>query len=432
MLLDLFGNMPNNVFIKTPKQRQALDLMASNIIVLLEGGSRSGKTFISIYAIIVRALKNPGTNHLIVRKHLAHIKSSVWEQTIPTVLKLAFPGVSVEYNKAELIATFDNGSKIFLGGTDDKERVEKLLGSEYSTIYVNEASQVPYATYEILLTRLNPPQGIKPLFLIDFNPPSMSHWGYVLFHLKQNPETKQPVLNPERYAWLKLNPGDNKDNLSENYLETLEGMSEAKRRRFLLGEFGDDAEGALWKRDWIGKYRIKNAPDKMTRVIVAVDPAVTGTEKSDDTGIVTVGMALINNERHYYVLSDDTYSGGVIGWGQEVCRVYEAFKADKVVAEINQGGDLVETNIRNYNRQISYDSVRATRGKAVRAEPVADLYRRGFVHHVGDFLDLEDELCTWAPNTNAPSPNRLDALVWGIAYLSDGFGQPSAAINLWR
>lgn len=296
---------------------------------------------------------------------------------------------------------------------------------------MNEASQLPYGTYELLTTRLNPPLSVKPLFLIDFNPPSMRHWGYVLFHLKQNPETFQPQIRPELYSWLKMNPNDNKQNLSADYIETLEGMSESKRRRFLLGEFGDDAEGALWKREWIGKNRVMNAPDKMTRVIVAVDPAVTGTEKSDDTGIVTVGVVAKGNERHYYILSDDTYSGGVIGWGQEVCRVFSAWKADKVIAEVNQGGDLVETNIRNYNRQISYDSVRATRGKAVRAEPVADLYRRGFVHHVGDHLELEDELCTWSPNTNAASPNRLDALVWGVTYLAEGFSQVSAVKSIY-
>ena len=103
-----------------------------------------------------------------------------------------------------------------------------------------------------------------------------------------------------------------------------------------------------------------------------------------------------------------------------------ATKADKVIAEVNQGGDLVEQNIRNYNRQIPYESVRATRGKAVRAEPVADLYRRGFVHHVGDFLELEDELCTWSALANQPSPNRLDALVWAVAYLAGGFSQVQA------
>jgi phage terminase large subunit-like protein len=418
------GALP--AFVKTEKQRQAMDLMIKHTVVLLEGGSRSGKTFISVYAIIARAVKYENTNHLIVRKHLAHIKSSIWDQTLPGVLKIAFPNTTVEYNKSDLIVTFQNGSKIILAGTDDKERIEKLLGSEYATIYMNEASQMPYSTYEVLTTRLNPPRGIKSLFLIDFNPPSMRHWGYVLFHLLQNPETFQAVKNKERYAYIKMNPADNQQNLSSGYIETLEGMSEAKRRRFLLGEFGDDAEGALWRREWIGKNRVQNPPEKMARVVVAVDPAVTGTEKSDDTGIITVGIIVKGNDRHYYVLSDDTFSGGVVGWGQEVCRVFMATKADKVIAEVNQGGDLVEQNIRNYNRQIPYESVRATRGKAVRAEPVADLYRRGFVHHVGDFLELEDELCTWSALANQPSPNRLDALVWAVAYLAGGFSQVQA------
>ncbi len=131
----------------------------------------------------------------------------------------------------------------------------------------------------------------------------------------------------------------------------------------------------------------------------------------------------------YYILDDDTYHGAVTAWGKAVVKNYEKWEADRVVAEVNQGGDLVKMNIRNYNRNIPITSVRATRGKALRAEPIADLYDRGLVHHVGYFQELEDELCTWTP-LEPVSPNRLDALVWGLTYLTRGGVKTSTPTNI--
>ncbi len=393
--------------------------MLDYIEVLLEGGSRSGKTFIEIYVIIMRALKYAGTKHVIVRKAFNHAKLSIWHQTLPDVLKKAFPTAKYKENKTDWFVQFDNGSQIWIGGTDDKERVEKILGSEWDTIFLNEISQQSYDVYETFKTRLNPKSGVKPLFLLDQNPPSMNHWSYKRFHLEINPENSQPLseIDKKRQCYYKMNPADNIDNLSESYIETLESMSESKKRRYLWGDYGDDSEYALWKREWIISNRVKEAPENMQRILIAVDPAVTGKETSDDTGIVPVGKAMIGKDEHYYILSDRTYHGDVTGWGSEVAAAYKYFNADCVIGEVNNGGDLIEMNIRNYDRNIKYKSVHATRGKAIRAEPVADLYRRGFVHHVGEFLELEDQMCTWTPD-DKESPNNMDALVWGLTELA--------------
>lgn len=406
-----------NDFRKTTKQSEATRLMADKEETLLEGGSRSGKTFIIIRNIIFRAIKYPNTRHLIVRFRFNHAKQSIWYGTIPDVMRIAFPNVTYKENRSDWFIKFDNGSELWIGGTDDKERIEKILGNEYATIHINEASQHPYETYETLKTRLNPPKGVPAKLFIDYNPPSKKHWGYLIFHEHKNPETLAPIAHPERYGYLKMNPVDNKENLNESYLKTLESLGEKRRRRFYLGEYSDDAEGALWKREWIAKNRVIEVSD-LTRIVVAVDPAVTGNENSDDTGIIGVGSKLINGKEHYFVMDDSTYHGDVIGWGQSVVDLYNKLKADTVVAETNQGGDLVEMNIRNYNRNIAFRKVTATRGKALRAEPVANLYDMGLVHHVGNFMELEDELCTWSP-MDKESPNRLDALVWGITYLSE-------------
>lgn len=403
-------------FRKTTKQTEATRIMSDKLETLLEGGSRSGKTFIIVRNIILRALKYDGTRHLIVRAHFNHVKQSIWHGTIPDVMKICFPGVSIKENKTDWFMSFDNGSEIWIGGTDDKERVEKILGNEYATIHINEASQISYEVYETIKTRVNPPKGVPAKLWIDYNPPSKKHWGYKIFHEGKNPENDQPLANKERYGTIRMNPTDNEENLSEGYLETLKSLGEKRRRRFYLGEYSDDSEGALWKREWISRTRVEAVKD-LVRVVVAVDPAVTGNENSDDTGIIVCGKRTLEGVEHYYVMDDYTYHGDVYGWGKSVVEAYNEHGADRVIGEVNNGGDLIEMNIRNYDRNISYESVRATRGKALRAEPIADLYERKLVHHVGNLTELEDELCSWTPN-DKESPNRLDAVVWGLTYLS--------------
>ena len=419
-------------FKKTPKQIQAIELMKQYVEVLLEGGSRSGKTFIGLYAVIVRSINHQGSRHLVVRRHFNHIKLSIWYQTFPKVLETAFPNLNVKENKSDWFLEFPNNSQLWIAGTDDKERIEKILGSEWDTIFLNEASQMSYDIYDMFKTRLNPQGDIKPLYLIDYNPPNKRHWGYKIFHKGLNPENDTPVSSPDRYCRLKMNPEDNKDNLSETYIDTLYSMSEKKQKRFLRGEYSDDTENALWKRAWIIKNRLTECPNNINRKIVAIDPNVTEDKKAEETtdeaGIVTVGKFKINGEDHYSVHSDDSVSG--FSWGQVACEVYAREQADKIIAEVNQGGDLVKMNIRNYNKHVPYESVRATRGKEVRAEPVADLYRRGYVHHIGEFTELEGELCEWVPGESR-SPNRLDAVVWGVAYLSGTMNGEVVQITGW-
>ena len=412
-------------FRKTEKQAEAVRLMTKHIELLMEGGSRSGKTFIAIDAMIKRCAKHEGTKHLIVRRHFAHVKS-IWYETFPDVIKADFPTLHYKQNKTDWFIEFDNGSQIWFAGTDDKERIEKLLGWEWETIFINEGSQIPFDTYETLKTRLNPRKGVKPLFLIDYNPPSTMHWGYVIFHKKLNYETKQPLENTDRYALISMNPTDNIENLSDTYIDTLKSMSEKKRKRFLLGQYSDATEGALWDVDWILKSRVSSHPESLMSVVVGVDPAVTGNDNSDSTGIIVAARAKVNGEDHYYILADNTVHGSVTGWGLKAAETYNKYSADCVVGESNQGGDLVEMNIRNYDRNIKYKAVRATRGKAMRAEPIADLYERGLVHHVGEFPELEEQMITWTPESDF-SPDNLDACVWALSYLA-GIGDSSKII----
>src|SRR5450631_2891818 len=213
-------------FSLTPKQNEANKLLAGpQQHTMLFGGSRSGKTFLLTRAVAIRALKAPNSRHCILRFRLGHIKASMMLDTFPKVMKLCWPDVKYEMNKSDFYARLDNGSEIWFGGLDDKERVEKILGNEYATLYFNECSQIPYSSRNVAITRLaqlvqQKIQGLpeRPLPLrvyYDENPPDKGHWTYRLFKLKVDPESKQPLSDPENYACMQMNPRDNLDNLGQ-------------------------------------------------------------------------------------------------------------------------------------------------------------------------------------------------------------------------
>ncbi len=176
-------------------------------------------------------------------------------------------------------------------------------------------------------------------------------------------------------------------------------------------------EGGLWKfkdihdNRYLGKY--EDMPG-LQRVVIGVDPAVTGTSTSDETGICAVG---VGSNGHYYVLGDYSIRGSPLDWARKVVYAYETHKADRVIGETNNGGDLVEVNLRTVKRNIPFKKVTATRGKVLRAEPIAGLYEQGMVHHVGNMPQLEDQMCSWLPGMK--SPDRVDALVWAITEISE-------------
>jgi phage terminase large subunit-like protein len=271
-------------------------------------------------------------------------------------------------------------------------------------------------------TRLAQKTELVNKFYFDCNPPTKSHWLYSYFFLKINPETKTVHPRPDLYAEMRMNPEGNQANLPGDYIETvLNGLSERKRKRFRDGEWLDDIEGALWNRQMINATRVITAPKHLVRIIVSVDPAVTANENSNATGIIVVG---IDERKHCYVLADRTQEqASPATWRNAAITAYHEFQADAVVGEVNNGGDLVKANIHAIDPMVRFRDVRASRGKIVRAEPVAGLYEEGKVHHVGEFPELEDEMCSYAPQlqTDETSPDRLDAMVWGVTHL---FGKP--------
>jgi hypothetical protein len=341
-------------------------------------------------------------------------------------------------NLADGYATLPGNSQIWFGGLDDGPRMEKILGMEFVTIYLNEASQVGWNGVQMLLTRLaqlvmqiipgRAPEPLKLRFYFDCNPPTKAHWTFKVFKQKCDPETGDALQNGDNYVSFQMNPKDNVENLSPEYLNTLEGLSERMKRRFRDGEFSDATPNALFDEAIIDKWRVDGSdrlPD-FVRVVVAVDPSGADDDNpnpdNDEVGLVVAAL----------VLEDLTLQAGPATWGNLSVNAYQRHQADVLVGETNFGGGMVKAVVQaaasKAATKVNFKMVTASRGKVQRAEPFSALYEQGKVRHVGVHAKLEDELCAFSTSgfTGPKSPNRADALIWALAELFPAMTKPPA------
>jgi phage terminase large subunit-like protein len=216
-----------------------------------------------------------------------------------------------------------------------------------------------------------------------------------------------------------LNPEHNRENLDEEYIKSLQSMSAKQRKRFYSGEYDTELEGALWSWEMIDTYRIAFVDinwQLLVRIVVAIDPAASSGPDADETGIIVAGLT---RSGHIVVIADLSGRYKPIEWARVALTAYRQYRADRIVGERNNGGDMVESNLCAVDPMAPFRSVWASRGKAVRAEPVSSLYERGLVHHAGHFTQLEDQMLSWVPmrEDEMPSPDRMDALVWAVTDL---------------
>jgi len=258
-------------------------------------------------------------------------------------------------------------------------------------------------------------KGVKNLVIIVMNKGSDQHWIIKRFFTEQNvPEGFNGYKN--NILYIHTTYLDNLENLNKSFIDAAENCKKnnpIKYDNIFLGHATSEISGALWKQStMIDPYRVFKKPE-LKRIVVAVDPSVSSSGKQDTCGIVVVGQDF-NNE--FYILHDATAILSPAEWGKIAVANYKNFEADNIIAESNQGGDLVKMNIKNIDRTVPVKLVRATRGKLVRAEPIAALYEEGRVHHVGRFPELELQLTTYVGEGD--SPGNFDAAIWGLAELS--------------
>lgn len=409
-------------YVRNPGQERARrDLLTcGKRFNLIYGGSRSGKTFELVGTVVERAIIAPRSRHLIVRQEGTSARRAIVKGTLPEVMAARFPGVPWDWKEQYGYLELQNGSQIWIGGLNDDAALEKILGNEYATIYINEASEVKYKAFTLLRSRLaqvvNMMTG-KPLsqrIYADLNPTTRQHWTYRLWIDGVDPESQSPV-DMDQFGHVVVNPLDNAANLAPEYLADLRNLPPRARKRFLEGTYVEDVEEALWRRSVI--RRVQSVPP-LVRIVVAIDPAVTSTSGSDETGIICAGVDANGNG---YILDDESDRFRPEEWARRAIAVMRNRDADRIVAEVNQGGDMVEATIRAVSPLTPYRAVRATRSKLIRAEPIAALYERGKIFHAGEFPQLEDQMCSFTTGFDRKaqgySPDRVDALVWALTDL---------------
>jgi phage terminase large subunit-like protein len=349
------------------------------------GGVGSGKTFAGAAKALYWAAKTQGLG-LVVAPTYPMLRDS----TLRTVQEV-FDGAILDFHKTEMRAEVRGGAEVLFRSADDPDR---LRGPNLHWTWMDEAAMCPKGTWEIIIGRLRAGGQAGPCWVTTT--PKGRNWLY------------------KRKDDMTLFRASTRDNpyVSSEFVDSLDtNYSGAFKLQEIEGEFIEDAEGAIWKRQDIDAHRVSAAPDLM-RVVVAIDPSATGKETSDEAGIVVAGWA---SDGHAYVLEDRTLRASPHGWGSEAVQAYHRWQADRIVAETNNGGEMVELTVRTVDDKVPYKGIHASRGKRTRAEPVAALYEQGKVHHVGDLTALESEMCLWEPGD--ASPNRMDALVWALTEL---------------
>lgn len=394
---------------------------------MLFGGSRSGKTFLAVYAIVVRALKASGSRHVILRFRFNAVKASIILDTFPKVMRLCFPGTKYTLDKTDWIVRFKNGSEIWFGGLDDKERTEKILGLEFATIYLNECSQIPWGSVGLVITRLaqsiNQDDGVplKLRMLFDCNPPDKNHWTYKIFIKQVDPETNKPLTNCSQYGSIQMNPSHNLANLPDSYIKTLEGLPPHLRKRFLEGNFKDANPNAIFSEEAIDRWRVEDSAElpPLVRVVVGVDPSGADDDNNEDNDAIGIYVAGLGVDGNVYLIEDATVKAGPKVWGNMAVSAYHRHEADIMVGEQNFGGAMVKFVIQTADRDVNYKIVNASRGKVQRAEPFSPMFEDGRIRIVGRQNELEEELTGFSTHgyTGEKSPNRADAAFWCLAEL---------------
>jgi len=372
-------------------------------------GRGAGKTRTAAEWLAFQASSKPRTRWAIVAPTYGDARDTCAEGESGIVNILRDYGTLKDYNRSIGEIFLTNGSRIKLFSGEEPER---LRGPQHHGGWFDELAAFKYPEawdqYQFGLRLGEFPQTIvtttpKPIKII------------------------KELIASDNVKVVRGSTFDNARNLAASALAQYKLRYENTRlgRQELYGEILDNVEGALWTREIIDKARIVTAPP-LVRIVVAIDPAVTSNATSDETGIVVAG---VSSNGEYYILDDKSLRATPDAWARVAVEMYHAHNADKIVAETNNGGDMVILLLKQVDASIAVKKVTATRGKQLRAEPISSLYEQGRVHHVGYFEELETQMCEWTPQSNE-SPDRLDALVWALTELNTGGSSMLALANM--
>lgn len=306
-----------------------------------------------------------------------------------------------------------NGAKSLIFTADEPER---LRGKQHMKFWGDELCSWRYPeSWDQIMFGLR--LGNKPQGIVTTTP-------------KPTKELRQLVADPTTFI-TRGHTYRNKLNLADAFLGKIVSKYEGTRlgRQELGAEILDDNPGALWSRKSIEETRVVKAPVSFIRVTVNIDPAATSNPNSDETGITVTALG---SDKRGYVLADLTLRGTPDEWGRVAVNAYHDFKADRIIGEANNGGEMVEHVIRSIDRNVSYKAVHASRGKITRAEPVSALYEQKKISHIGCFPALEDEMCDYDPKISKYSPDRMDSLVWGFTELMVGMDSAEGFLDYYN
>ena len=320
------------------------------------------------------------------------------------ILSISTDAERPTYESSKRKLTWPNGATALLFSAEEPDR---LRGPQCEAAWCDElaAWRRMDETWDMLMMGLR--LGTKPRVIVTTTP-------------KPRALLKRIATDPQTFL-TRGSTYDNLTNLAPTFAQTVIARYKGTRlgRQELAGEYLEDVEGALWQREWLEAGRVATVPD-LQRVVVAIDPAATSGDEADETGIVVCGHGV---DGRWYVLADRSCHLSPDGWGRRAVNAYEEFRADRIVAEVNNGGEMVAHVLRTILPSVPFTAVHASRGKVVRAEPVAALYEQGRVSHCGEFPELEDQLCSYTGEPGETSPDRMDALVWGLTELQTAPGR---------
>jgi len=361
---------------------------------LLLAGRGFGKTRCGAEWVCKLAQNNPGIRIACIAPTSADARDVMveGESGILACSRIEIP----LYEPSKRRITWKNGSMATLYSAEEPDR---LRGPQHHYIWADEIAAWKYPeTWDQALFGLR--LGTHPRVCITTTPRPIP----VIKDLMTDPHCT--IVRGSTY--------DNRDNLAQPFFDQIITKYEGTRlgRQELHAEILTDVEGALWTHGLIEQHRVHDHP-ALPRVVIGVDPAVTSGSSSDETGIIVAG---IGADGHAYVIDDISIKASPNEWARVVVEAYRTHMADRIIGEVNQGGDLVETLIRTTDNTVSYKAVRASKGKYTRAEPISAIYEQGKVHHVGMHATLEDQMCDWVPGA-AKSPDRMDALVYALTEL---------------